>query len=293
MRGGEYLRADVLERLWADLDEHARAEIARCAGGLSAWLAERSPLWHRVGRVSFHLAENKRDPDCPFAFLATYAPRLLDGRRVQYQPLGRALEEYAGAKDRPMLVRLLGPVERAAERCPWVRRLVDSGEVFHALRWSPDEAYRVLKDAPRLEESGLLVRLPDWWTKRPPRVRVGVSIGGSKAAAAALSAASILDFRVDLALDGETLTEAEWRHISATTLRNGLGGHASAVSVHARKHEDGRVFHKGLHKRAFRGNAIRKPWRHNELRRQTNWRRGRDSNPRSACGRHAPSKRAP
>jgi hypothetical protein len=217
MRGGEYLRADVLERLWAELDAYARAQVAQCAGGLSAWLAERSSLWHRVGRVSFHLAENKRDPDCPFAFLATYAPRLLDGRRVQYQPLGRALEEYAGAKDRPMLVRLLGPVERAAERCPWVRRLVDSGEVFHPLRWSPDEAYRLLKDAPRLEESGLLVRLPDWWTKRPPRVRVGVSIGGSKAAAAALSAASILDFRVDLALDGETLTEAEWRHILDTS----------------------------------------------------------------------------
>jgi len=68
-----------------------------------------------------------------FAFLATYAPKVLDGGRVQYQPLGRAMEEYAGAKSRKMLVNLLTPVQRAAERCTWVRELVDSGQVFHAL----------------------------------------------------------------------------------------------------------------------------------------------------------------
>ena len=46
------------------------------------------------------------------------------------------------------------------------KELVDSGDIFHLLAWTPAEAYRLLKSVPLLEESGLLVRLPDWWRKR-------------------------------------------------------------------------------------------------------------------------------
>jgi superfamily II DNA or RNA helicase len=209
MRGGEYLNVDTLARAWAELDEYARGDAARTRGGIAEWLKARSPLWHRVGRVSFHLAENKRDPQNPFAFLATYAPRLIDGGRVQYQPLGRALEEYAS--DKKALVRLLAPVHHASERCAWVRALADSGEVFHPQAWTTQEAHRFLRDIPLLEESGLLVRVPDWWSKRTPRVRVGVSIG--EMGKARFSADSMLDFRVEMSLDGEPLSEAEWQTI--------------------------------------------------------------------------------
>ena len=212
MRGGEYLRPETLERLWIALDAYARTEIRACKGGLSEWLRERSPLWHRVGRVCFHLAENRRDAEYPFAFLATYAPRLIDGRRVQYQPLGRALSEYAGAKNKTTLQNLLTPVQRAAERLDWVRDLVESGEVFHPLRWTPAEAYRLLQDAPLLEESGLLLRLPDWWTKRP-RVRVGVTIGSARQSR--FNADAMLDFKVGLAIGEESLSEMEWRQLLA------------------------------------------------------------------------------
>ena len=213
MRGGEYLQVETMERLWRELDECVRADVAVAPGGLSAWLRARSPAWHCVGRVCLHLAENKRDADCPFAFLATYAPRLVDGHRVQYQPLGNALKEYAGAHNKKALVNLLTPIERAAERCGWMKALVDSGGVFHPLRWTPNEAYRFLQDTPLLEESGLLVRVPDWWRKAPPRVRVSVSIGN--ASQAHFTAESMLDFRVNAALDGEPLTDEEWARILA------------------------------------------------------------------------------
>ena len=206
---------ETLQQFWSELDEYARGEIARSPGGLSQWLHARSPLWHRVGRVCFHLAENKRDPDCPFAFLATYAPKLIDGRRVQYQPLGKALEEYAGAKNKQTLVNLLAPVERASRRCGWVKELVDTGEIFHPLRWTPAEAYRFLQDAPALEDSGLLVRMPDWWSKTPPRVRVGVSIGQKRQSQFGVDA--MLDFQVRLALEGETLSDEEWERILASS----------------------------------------------------------------------------
>jgi len=211
MRGGEYLRTQTLAALWEELDAAVRGEIATLAGGLNEWLRRRSPLWHRVGRVCFHLAENKRDPEFPFAFLATYAPGILDGGRVQYQPLGRALEEYAGTRNRKMLVNLLSPVQRAAERCPWVRELADSGQVFHPLAWTPNEAHRLLCDVPLLEESGLLVRVPDWWARRAARVAVGVSIGTKSPSR--FGAEAMLDFRVELSLEGEKLTPGEWRSI--------------------------------------------------------------------------------
>jgi len=211
MRGGEYLRTETLTAIWDELDGTVRGEIAAMSGGLGAWLKHQSPLWHRVGRVCFHLAENKRDPECPFAFLATYAPKLLDGGRVQYQPLGRALEEYAGAKNKKMLVNLLTPVQRAGERCKWVKELVYSGQVFHPLAWTPNEAHRLLRDSPLLEESGLLVRVPNWWIRQAPRVRVGVSIG--KKGPSQFGADAMLDFKAELALDGEKLTTEEWRSI--------------------------------------------------------------------------------
>jgi len=214
-RGAEYLSVETLSNLWIGLDTYARAQIATEKGGLTAWLRRRSPLWQRVGRVCFHLAENKRDADFPFAFLATYAPKLLDGRRVQYLPLGKALEEYAGAKNKATLIDLLTPVQRASEKCAWVREIVDSGEVFHPLRWTPKEAHKLLHDIPVLEESGLLARVPDWWSKRPPRVRVGVSIGGSKTSQFGVDA--MLDFKAEMTLEGEALSDEEWQNVLAGT----------------------------------------------------------------------------
>ncbi len=166
-----------------------------------------------MGRVCFHLAENKRDPDFPFAFLATYAPSLSKGGRVQYQPLSKALQEYAGERNKKALIKLLSPVHRASEKVAFVKELVDSGDVFHPLAWTPGEAYRFLKNVPLLEESGLLVRLPDWWKKRP-RPRVGVTIGEKRQSS--FDADAMLDFKVGLALGDQKLTEAEWRQIMAS-----------------------------------------------------------------------------
>jgi non-specific serine/threonine protein kinase len=213
MRGGEYLSVEVLRSLWVDLDAWVQEEIAASENGLAGWLKKRAPIWRQVGRVCFHLAENKRDPDLPFAFLATYAPSLSKGGRVQYQPLGKALQEYAGERNKKALINLLTPVYRASEKIDFVTDLVASGEVFHALAWTPGEAHRLLKNVPLLEESGLLVRLPDWWRKRP-RPRVAVTIGEKRQSRFGVDA--MLDFKIDLALGDHNLTEKEWRQIMAS-----------------------------------------------------------------------------
>ena len=212
MSGAEYLTDDALMALWRDLDAWVREQIASLGQGVSGFLKQRASLWHQVGRVCFHLAENRRDPDYPFAFMATYAPSVTSGARVQYQPLSKALQEYAGAKNKQGLVKLLSPVQLAAEKSLFVRELVESGDLYQPLAWSPREAYAFLKDVALFEASGLLVRLPDWWKKRA-RPSVSITIGGQRQKT--FDAQSMLDFKVQLALGDQPLTEAEWRDLIA------------------------------------------------------------------------------
>ncbi|HVS34311.1 MAG TPA: DEAD/DEAH box helicase [Gemmataceae bacterium] len=216
MVGLEYLRPDTLAEWWTDLDALVREEIRRHKGGAQAYLSEKNPQWRFVGRVTLHLAENKRDPESPFAFLATYVSRLSPQGRVQHEPLGRALQQYAGAGNRKALLSLLTPLDRAAERSALVKDLVDSGEVYHPLAWSPQEAHRFLQDIPIFEESGLLVRVPDWWKPHhPTRPIVNVQINPRNASRLGVDA--LLDFSVGVALDGETLSEAELQEMLAAT----------------------------------------------------------------------------
>lgn len=76
MQGLECLSAETLAAWWRELDTLVRDEIRAEKVGIQEFLRRRNPLWRTVGRVTFHLAENKRDPEYPFAFLATYASRL-------------------------------------------------------------------------------------------------------------------------------------------------------------------------------------------------------------------------
>ncbi len=206
MQGGEYLNGEFLQVLWVKLDQWVSNEVAASGYSLSEWLKKNAPLWQQVGRVSFHLAENKGDPDLQFAFVATYAPQLTSGGRVQYQPLGNALREYAGEHNKKALVKLLTPVYKAAEASTVIHDLVESGDIYHPLFWSSREAYRFLKDVKLFEDSGILVRIPDWWRKRP-RPRVSVTIGEKKVNR--FGANALLDFRADLTIDGKRLTPEE------------------------------------------------------------------------------------
>lgn len=76
MVGAEYLTAAVLGALWQELDLAFGVELAESRCGVQDFLKRRNPAWNLVGRVHFNLAENRRDTEAPFAFLATYTTRL-------------------------------------------------------------------------------------------------------------------------------------------------------------------------------------------------------------------------
>jgi hypothetical protein len=215
MAGAEYLDAARLQVLLAGLQDAARAGIAAHDGDVQAWLRQQHPGWHMVGRIVFHLAENKANVEAPFAFLATYVGQLSQQAGARHQPLGRALQEYAGAGNRDMLLGLLLPVNRAAEASPWLRSLVDSGAVFRPLAWTPADAHQFLRNIPVFEAAGIVVRIPDWWKPhQPPRPQVTVNVGKS---ASGLGMDAMLDFDVSLSLDGERLTDDEWQQLMAAS----------------------------------------------------------------------------
>ncbi|MCP3476133.1 DEAD/DEAH box helicase [Bradyrhizobium sp. CCGUVB1N3] len=214
MTGAEYLTASILAHLWRSLDAACDAELAESKSNVQEFLKSRHAAWNLVGRVHFNLAENRKDEAAPFAFLATYTTRLSAQAKAQHLPLGKALQEYAGAKNRERLLSLLMPVQRAAEQCAWLKTMVDSGEIFHPLRWSPQHALRFLKDASVLESAGVVVRMPaNWRMNQPARPRVKATIGGN--APAQLGVNALLDFHMEVTLDGEALSTAEIKNLLA------------------------------------------------------------------------------
>lgn len=205
MTGAEYLTIQVLNRVWQELDEWTRTKVKAC-GGLAKFLHEYAPQWHQVGRVCFHLAENKDDPEFPFAFLATYASGLDKFGRPRYLPLSRALNEFAGEKNKKALVHLLTPVHEATKKSTLIAEITASGDIYHPYPLEANEAYQFLTEIPAYEQVGLLVRVPDWWRKRQ-RVQASVTVGNKSAGK--FTAQSLLNFQVDAAIGDEILTREE------------------------------------------------------------------------------------
>jgi non-specific serine/threonine protein kinase len=203
--GAEHVTAEVLERWWNDLAAHIANEATQ---GVEAWLREECPAWHVVGRVSFHLAENKADTQRPFAFLATFTEKLSATGQPQHLPLARALQLYAGQKDQTALNALLEPVRLAADKSKLLREWLESKRLFQPMAMSPQEAYRVLRETTVFQECGIIMKLPDWWKAgKTSRPTVAVTIDAPKKTS--LHAQSLLSFKIEQSLDGEPLTAAE------------------------------------------------------------------------------------
>ena len=207
MRGSEYLAIPVLQQLWEDFGRDVEARAAKHAKGADGWLRETLPHWHLVGRVTLHLAENKRDNERPFAFLATYTSGLTPDGKPRHVLLQQAVKEYVGAKNRASLLHLLEPVSLAAEKSDWLSSQVETGAIYQQQAWPPGEALKFLKEIQCFEECGLAVRIPDWWKPAaPPRPKVSVTVGGD---APSGGLGNLLDFRIEMTLDGEPLSPEE------------------------------------------------------------------------------------
>src|SRR5215471_1631868 len=75
MAGAEYLTSAILHSLWQELDAAFGIELSQSKSSVQDFLKQRNPAWNLVGRVHFNLAENRKDAESPFAFVATYTTR--------------------------------------------------------------------------------------------------------------------------------------------------------------------------------------------------------------------------
>ena len=208
MKGAEYVGADCLRRLRLNLSWEMHKAIFNHAGNARDYFASRHPHLKLLGRVCFHLAENKHNPDLPFAFLATYAHQVGGDSRVKHLPLNRALEEYAGANKRKALLHLLEPINKAAQASDFIKGLADSGAIYHPQGWTAREAYKFLTAIPVFEHAGIAVRVPDWWkTGKATSPEVKVTIGEKPPFR--VGAEALLSFDAALMLGDDAITERD------------------------------------------------------------------------------------
>ncbi len=207
--GAEYAEPEWLSLLWKMTLRAAQEQQAASELDLAAWLRSLGGSWGRIGRVWFHLAENPKGGETrPFAFMATYATGTVTNGRLQFRPLGKALEEFAGAGQKAALSKLLATVAAAAAKIPWVQTLLDSGEIFQPILWSRDEAYAFLLSQESLESCGVMTQLPQKWLRRPAKIQGSVSIG-TATDKSQLGAQGLIHCRFQLALDGSPLSRDE------------------------------------------------------------------------------------
>ena len=213
MLGLEYASPETLVELWDLLDEHTSVQAKRRKGGLAAYLHSLRPEWNLHGRVTFHLAENKKNPERPFAFLATYTSSETTGATPRHVPLSEALKASISSGNSEQFDALLTPVSRAAEACPAIAKLLDSKALFSPQAWGISQAFEFFSSVPQIEDSGVIVRIPDWWNaSRPPRPQVTVRVGSKQQAR--LGSES-LDLDVGITLDGQPLSDDELEQLMA------------------------------------------------------------------------------
>jgi len=169
--GAELIDEGWVREIFNQLTSLFKAEVAAWDGTVANYVAERTQDLRVPECVFFHLVENHRNEveGFPFAFVATYAVRG-DGGNVEHLPLRYALTAYGA--DSKELSALLGKLGHAADTSDFVSRFMESGELFHPLRLTSDEAYEFLRDIPAIEGAGVLCRVPAWWRRGSSSVSV-------------------------------------------------------------------------------------------------------------------------
>ncbi len=208
MTGGEYLSIGLLENVWQGLNRCFAEGVKSYPGTVEEFIRSYSPNVHLVGRVYFHMVENKRD-DAPFAFLATYSTELNAKGVSKHLPLKYALEEFG--RDNEKLLDLLSTVHVAAQKSPLIGELVESGEIFHPIAMNSQEAFTFLKEIPLYESAGILCRIPNWWKGAASGPKLRITAGDSQPTQVGMEA--LLDFRPDLLLGDDVISEEEARNL--------------------------------------------------------------------------------
>lgn len=202
--GMEYVDDKWLLNLWDSLLNVFKWEIKNYDGTVARYFADYNSNINVVGRVFFHLVENKSD-EYPFAFMATYTTKEVKSKRAVHTPLKNALSEFES--DEKKLLSLISTVIKAADKSLFISQLLESGELFSPIKLKAEEAYTVLKEIEIYEEAGIMCRVPNWWHKKSNSVSLSVNVGEEEPSKVGLGA--IIDFSPSFKLGDEDITQQE------------------------------------------------------------------------------------
>ncbi len=212
MNGQEHLDREWVERTWDRLHAVFKDEIGHHKGSVTEYFASLNPLVHAVGRIFFHLVESRKE-EYPFAFLATYSSVVSGKGKSKHLPLKNALVEYKGNNKK--LLELLSTVNKASQKSVFIAELIESGEIFHPIGLSSNEAYTLLREIPLYEEAGILCRIPNWWKAKSNSLRLSVKIGTKPPSQLGFDA--LVDFDAQLSIGDDRVTVAELQKLLGET----------------------------------------------------------------------------
>ena len=225
MRGGELVDRKYLDAIWQSVWSLLSSQAASADVTLRELIVKHFPAWTEVGRLCLHLAEYVVDQSGthssqttddqvpggsgkPFLFLVTYAHRLGSDGQLQHLPLGRAVDAELKSGNRDRLAEIMRPLRQAADEVPWLRRLIESEQIFGPVPLGVGEALEFIRSSPILGEQGLTVKVPKaWYQGRPSRAKVGVQLESGSQSQVGFN--NLVRFNVGLTIDGRRLDEAE------------------------------------------------------------------------------------
>ncbi|MCK5812137.1 MAG: DEAD/DEAH box helicase [Clostridiales bacterium] len=208
LNGVEYLNIKWMKNVFDKLHTVFVNKIKHFNGSIEEYFITFNPQLHVVGRVFFHMVESE-NKDYPFTFLATYSTDISSNGQSKHLPIENALIEYG--EDSEKLFRLLSTVYIAAKSSELIEKLVESGEIFHNVAFSADQAYIFLKEVPLYEQSGILCRIPNWWKNKASSSKLSIRVGND--IPSHLDFNTIVNFDISLSLSGETITHEELRKL--------------------------------------------------------------------------------
>ncbi len=210
-----YLTPEVISGFFSAFQE----EVKRAAGvammSIPDYIRQLHPDWKDLGKVMFHLAGNPKDTDGtkPFVFLATYQHKISETGQVRNTPLSSALVQYAN--DRKALLSFLTPVKNAAQKSPFLTKLLEDNRIFKPCFFSSVDAWTFLKDTEVFRGEGIPVRLAGLWRDKPKKLKMELTLDVGKKRGF-LAADSLIKFSVGVSLGGITLTPEELQSILDT-----------------------------------------------------------------------------
>ena len=180
------------------------------------FLKEHYPEWAQIGSSFFHLAENPEKNSSNFIFLATYAIRVSERKRLQHITFGKALEDSLKEKDKATALKILEPLHKVAKESVFVKTLLEEKKIYGPSILSNKEAQNFLGDFSLYEKAGIQVKLPKSWEgKKPTQPKVTLTLEEEEKKSF-VSFNSLFRFHPRLTLEGKHLTEEEVSKILET-----------------------------------------------------------------------------